>query len=344
VRRFLSLLLLGTAGCPNAIIEVPTVEGADDQVATCKVAKDPLNPLIVEWPGTNKVELDAATKSGIVLVSYKGCTLKVLPKCSIDGGYNFTPVTPARDTLKMSTVSDLYAKLPLGAASLKAELALGTTLELDYIAVGQRLASSAPKERVTGDCSLATHYIDRITVGAYHLDALASGELSGGVEVPGAGVGAGRKEANRRLRGSGELTVCEGQAPNTESEAQASKCYAILQIGLSPIEEALLQPGAAPRPTEPGPEPKPEPKPVPQPTSPLPLPDKPPKSQPRGNGDMDADGLNDRIDACADVPEDVDGYRDDDGCPDPDNDLDGVADIDDRCPNTMGTEAKGGCP
>ena len=59
---------------------------------------------------------------------------------------------------------------------------------------------------------------------------------------------------------------------------------------------------------------------------------------------MDADGLNDRIDACADVPEDVDGYRDDDGCPDPDNDLDGVADVDDRCPNTTGTVAKGGCP
>ena len=29
---------------------------------------------------------------------------------------------------------------------------------------------------------------------------------------------------------------------------------------------------------------------------------------------------------------------------DPDNDLDGVADVDDRCPNTTGTEAKGGCP
>ena len=39
----------------------PTVEGAEEQQATCKVAKDPLNPLIVEWPGTSKVDLDSAS-------------------------------------------------------------------------------------------------------------------------------------------------------------------------------------------------------------------------------------------------------------------------------------------
>lgn len=42
--------------------------------------------------------------------------------------------------------------------------------------------------------------------------------------------------------------------------------------------------------------------------------------------DHDNDGIDNRFDRCLDLPEDYDGYRDDDGCPDGDNDGDGVAD------------------
>ena len=33
------------------------------------------------------------------------------------------------------------------------------------------------------------------------------------------------------------------------------------------------------------------------------------------------------------MPEDKDGFQDDDGCPDPDNDGDGIPDVRDKCPN-----------
>lgn len=49
--------------------------------------------------------------------------------------------------------------------------------------------------------------------------------------------------------------------------------------------------------------------------------------------DRDHDGILDDQDACETLPEDFDGYRDDDGCPEPDNDGDLVPDLDDRCPN-----------
>ncbi len=42
--------------------------------------------------------------------------------------------------------------------------------------------------------------------------------------------------------------------------------------------------------------------------------------------DSDGDGIPDYRDGCRNVPEDVDGYQDDDGCPDPDNDGDGIPD------------------
>ena len=49
-------------------------------------------------------------------------------------------------------------------------------------------------------------------------------------------------------------------------------------------------------------------------------------------GDADGDGIPDGVDACPFLTEDMDGFRDTDGCPDLDNDLDFVPDIVDKAP------------
>ncbi len=60
--------------------------------------------------------------------------------------------------------------------------------------------------------------------------------------------------------------------------------------------------------------------------------------------DNDGDGVPDGVDTCPDQAEDRDGVLDADGCPDPDNDGDGVADVDDACPTEKGALADKGCP
>ncbi len=60
--------------------------------------------------------------------------------------------------------------------------------------------------------------------------------------------------------------------------------------------------------------------------------------------DNDADGLLDLADTCPDDAEDLDGFADDDGCPDDDNDDDTVADGADLCPMVPGPVDQGGCP
>jgi hypothetical protein len=50
-------------------------------------------------------------------------------------------------------------------------------------------------------------------------------------------------------------------------------------------------------------------------------------------GDKDKDGVPNKTDACAEDPEDADGFEDDNGCPDPDNDADTLLDADDKCMN-----------
>lgn len=63
--------------------------------------------------------------------------------------------------------------------------------------------------------------------------------------------------------------------------------------------------------------------------------------------DSDEDSIADKLDACPDVMEDMDGFEDDDGCPEKDNDLDGILDKNDKCPNDAedydGFEDRDGC-
>jgi OOP family OmpA-OmpF porin len=69
---------------------------------------------------------------------------------------------------------------------------------------------------------------------------------------------------------------------------------------------------------------------------------------PPGPGDADGDGILDDVDDCPKVPEDKDGFQDEDGCPEEDNDADGIVDRIDNCPldpeDRDGFEDEDGCP
>jgi OOP family OmpA-OmpF porin len=65
-------------------------------------------------------------------------------------------------------------------------------------------------------------------------------------------------------------------------------------------------------------------------------------------GDSDGDGITDDVDKCVGVPEDLDAFEDEDGCPDLDNDGDGIVDASDGCPTEPedkdGLDDDDGCP
>ncbi len=63
--------------------------------------------------------------------------------------------------------------------------------------------------------------------------------------------------------------------------------------------------------------------------------------------DNDQDGILDTVDGCPNDPEDLDDFKDEDGCPELDNDEDGVVDTEDGCPldpeDLDGFEDEDGC-
>ncbi len=64
--------------------------------------------------------------------------------------------------------------------------------------------------------------------------------------------------------------------------------------------------------------------------------------------DRDGDGIPNKYDQCINIPEDLDGFQDEDGCPEDDNDQDGIVDMNDQCPNDPedfdGFQDQDGCP
>jgi outer membrane protein OmpA-like peptidoglycan-associated protein len=160
-----------------------------------------------------------------------------------------------------------------------------------------------------------------------------------------------------------ELALAEANLAFAEvefEEGDARRAYQHLGFGREKVAVALACPIDVPAP-------KPTPKPEPEPVAPKVV----------TSTDRDGDGVPDADDVCVDVPEDLDAFKDadgcpeldndndgvtdsadrcplqpedrdnfddGDGCPDPDNDGDGVLDVQDACPNEAGSSLEGGCP
>jgi hypothetical protein len=204
--------------------ESPSAAGHNAAPAACVVAKDPLNPMIVEWPAMNRADLDSASRRGVVIVSYAGCVMKVLSNCTAEGSYELTAATPESDTLAIDDESTLVAELPLGLASLKSELQQGKKLVLRYVAVGQRVASKPPGA-LAGECRGATHWVRTMTVGAHELYTMAAGKVAAGAAVAGVGATGSDSTARTRRGGSGDVDACK-------SAPKGDGCGAILKLGL----------------------------------------------------------------------------------------------------------------
>ena len=208
------------AGCgatiPDVDARAPSLaeaQGGPAQTAQlCEKAEERETPLIVEWPGTHKVELESLSKRGIVVVRYEGCKLSVLPLCEARGAYTF-------------------ARLPVAAPGLRAELASGKAFKLDYVLVGRRMTEAAPPE-MTGDCAGATHYVRSISVGAYKLESSARAAQGADVDAGIVQTGGSRQASRPRNRRSGGVATRAPKGDLDEAAARAAGCSAPVQLGL----------------------------------------------------------------------------------------------------------------
>ncbi|MBI4704576.1 MAG: flagellar protein FliT [Deltaproteobacteria bacterium] len=224
-----ALAVVGS-GCTGTVTQPPSIV-AIEGVETCKVAKDPFNPYVVEWRGGDLTAFEALSNKGLVIVSYAACSLKLLAGCRAEGSYELNRTTPNRDRITIDSEQKLKAELPLGAVSLKGYVSAGKELRLDYVAVGVREATVRPA-LLEGECDGATHYVRSVTVGAWALDARTKETAGGGVSnssMGGAGLDHGGSQAI--VKRSGDVDGCM-------VNPQAESCRGVIRLGLAGLPGA----------------------------------------------------------------------------------------------------------
>lgn len=201
------------------------------------------------WDGSSRAALATSHRRAAVAVRYrvqyleKGCSveLEMLPNCSARARYAFQS-SPAADHLVVHNTTELFASLPLGAATLQGELLGDRVLRTDYMLSGIDAlpigAEFGAEDLIGSGCERATHIVSRVYLGGF---ARSVGNRSSVEAAAGFfGVKAGGSSASDLAS-----LVTEG---NAEDCAAAQKdgqlrtgCSTPLGIGLVPLAGVELE-------------------------------------------------------------------------------------------------------
>jgi hypothetical protein len=219
------------ASSPDAVNSVDDVaRPASQSSPRCERAPRP-DPLVTEWPASEKAHLQSLFASQPVAVRYDGCELQIIDECRLAGAYQWTAVPTAPSTLRIASKAELEAELPIGGFRLEGELQRSGSLDLETTSSGRYALDTAQlRAPDLGPCTRATHVVKAITVGSFKL--LGSGRARGRTEIDlGVRVGSEHQREEDLLRQAGLAETCE---QGTEA-GPAIQCASPLRLELSPL-------------------------------------------------------------------------------------------------------------
>jgi hypothetical protein len=247
------LTVASVAGCGNGQIPQAVIpNGGHDtaQLAKCTVSASHDQPLVTEWPASYKARLEAMLQNGAVAVEYSGCELRIVDRCKIGGTYAWHRTTLSTDTTDIRDEDELFAKLPLGAATLEGELKTSGSLHVQTTVAGQmQLVGKAADDATSGaECARATHLVTALSVGAFKLVAGGGVAAKAGADVGLATAKVGTNQTKSILRAAGDPTTCD-KATKVEPHVD---CRSPIQIFLTPIHRSVPLNILSPLPDEKG--------------------------------------------------------------------------------------------
>jgi hypothetical protein len=206
--------------------------------ARCVAVKSQERPLIIEWPGTDKADVEAQLRSsgGLVAVHYAGCQMNVLRACRVPGTYRWVSTSREHESVVMTDTDQLYAQMPMAGPSLEGHLKTGKSLDVSTTIVGKYVADrpsvSIEDLRASGaGCDDVTHVVFGLTTGAFRLDAQASAGV--GAKV-GSVVGADSSATRESLKQGGDEDSCR-QSKGTDT-APPDDCRSLLRLEVEQVK------------------------------------------------------------------------------------------------------------
>jgi len=227
--------LAGAAGCmqsstAKARSVLPHVPA---EQAKCRVAASQSSPLVTEWPASEKANLEVLLRNGTVAVAYSGCSMRLLPECRVKGEYHWQRTTPSTDSLEINDSDELFAKLPLGAASLEGELKRSGKLSVKTTVSGQLRLENASVAEIPreGACAQATHLLSSLSLGAFALTAGGQKDSKLGASITLGEASAKTERSAEMLRSAGDFDTC---AQSTNDSPHVN-CASPIQAFLTPL-------------------------------------------------------------------------------------------------------------
>ena len=242
-------LALVCAGCGGAINTVRpdrqnlrTGDLSQSGEKLCQSKSDEAEVLVVDFPSSQRGNLEVMMREGVVAVKYNCQTLNVLRACKVDGSYAFKGTLLKEELLRLESADEISANLPFTGSSitskLGANLERGATLDLAILSIGQQRTARyevSPSD-LQGRCKGASHFIYSAHVGAF---AMMQGEQAqANVAAEAMGIGAQANALSKRAfyNKDGSLTACK-RTRSTATQPQPG-CGAILKLYLIPISKS----------------------------------------------------------------------------------------------------------
>jgi TPR repeat protein len=212
------------------------------EAGKCGGDKRQAEPMIVEWPSTERAKLESTARKGAVVVRYVGCEMEILSQCEVKGGYVWSPTVRKRERVSIKDSDSLHAALPLGAVSLEGKLASAGELNVDMTLVGRYELGrgNVRADELKGSCAGATHVVSAMTAGAFRFFAGASLAASGEAKGFGAAAGGSTSHARETLNEDGSESACN--TATTTDKSPPAACGAIVRLELVSIGEGKVCP------------------------------------------------------------------------------------------------------
>lgn len=224
--------LAGQAGQSSA----PGLEAA--RPSKCGYAQTASKPLVVDWPAAERAALESRAMQGPVAVHWEGCQIEVLTTCNGAGDYTYGGLNPKQETVRIRNADELYANLPVGAATLEGKLERFGSLEVDMTVIGRKEADrfSFKRSELDGRCERATHVVTGLTVGAFTFSAGHGAAIGGEASLRGgAGAGASSSSSSELLNTDGDFDAC--RAASQDDFEPPAGCGSLLRVEMVPVDE-----------------------------------------------------------------------------------------------------------
>ena len=207
----------------------------------CRSTLDEAEVLVVDFPASQRVNLETMIRDHVVAVHYDCQKINVLRTCRVDGHYAFKGTLPKEEQIRLSDVDEISANLPFSATQLgtdlDSQLSRGATVDLAMMSVGQQRTSllEVTPHHLSGRCQKATHYVHSATVGAFVMTQGEESQLNAAAKVFTTGGELNSSSKRTFSFRDGEIKACKKSLSHALKPARG--CGAILKLYLIPINK-----------------------------------------------------------------------------------------------------------